>query len=84
MYLFKECLQMEAICKEFARKEPHKKHEWQAKAAEWHQRACTFITNVFGDIPLPRETRHGETLLVSWPSTLKGKESCRPDGSEGN
>ena len=54
MRLFKECLRMEAICRELARQEPHKQEQWRAKAKVWHQRAGQMLTGAFGDVDFPR------------------------------
>jgi hypothetical protein len=50
MYLFKECLQMEAICTKLALQEPHNREQWRAEARMWHQRAGQFVTDTFGDV----------------------------------
>ena len=36
---FKECLRMEALCKQLALAEPDNKERWRAEAKKWHRRA---------------------------------------------
>jgi hypothetical protein len=61
MQLFKECLRMEAICRELARQEPHKREQWRAKAKMWHQRAGQMVTGTFGDVALPSSEEESST-----------------------
>ena len=55
MNVFKHCLQMEALCKELALREPHNKERWRVEARMWHRRAGECVMQTFGDVALPPE-----------------------------
>ena len=61
MHLLKECLQMEAICRKLALREPHNKEQWRAKARVWHQRAGRYVTDAFDDVAVPAQKQENET-----------------------
>jgi hypothetical protein len=73
MHLFKECLRMEAICRELAQREPDKREEWRARARLWHQRAGYFVTAVFGDVPLPPSKKESLTVQDTSEGPLVGR-----------
>lgn len=59
---FKECLRMEALCKQLALAEPDNKERWRAEAKKWHRRAGQFVTSAFGDVPLPPSTEESQSI----------------------